>query len=61
MNEESKEISSNLTLSDMRVINSIIEHVSSKGVFKAADYTIIGSIYDKIATLLKATDEQQSK
>jgi hypothetical protein len=58
MNEESKEISSNLTLSDMRVINSIIDHVASKGVFKAADYTIIGSIYDKIASLLKATDEQ---
>jgi hypothetical protein len=45
----------------MRVINSIIDHVSSKGIFKAADYTLIGSIYDKIAALLKVTDEQQSK
>lgn len=58
-NEEQKEISSELTLSDMKIINNIIELVASKGLFRPSDFCIIGNIYDKINNLLKDNESQK--
>jgi len=56
MNDNS-EISSNLTLADLKVINNIIEGVSSKGLIKPNEFSIIGSIYEKINSLLKQVED----
>ena len=48
-----KEISSNLKLLDMKAINTLIEVASVKGIFKASDLTLFGTIYEKIVSLLK--------
>jgi len=52
-NDPAREISSNLTLSDMKAINTLIEVASVKGIFKASDLTLFGAIYEKIVSLLK--------
>lgn len=52
-----KEISSNLTLSDMKVINNLIEGVAQKGLIKPSDFIVFGNIYEKIQALLKVSDE----
>ncbi len=54
---ETEEISSNLTLSDLKLINNIIEGVSSKGLIKPTEFTTIGSIYEKISSLLKQVEK----
>ena len=53
MSEEVREISSNLTISDLKVINTLIEIISSKGIIKPADFVIVGNIYEKIKQVLK--------
>lgn len=60
MSEEVKEISSNLTITDMRVINTLIEHVASKGIIKPVDFVLVGSIYEKIKLLLQQDDKDNS-
>ena len=57
-NIQVKEISSNLTISDMKLINTLIEGVAAKGLFKPSDFTIFGSIYEKISALLKTEDSK---
>ena len=54
-----KEISSDLTVSDLRILNNIIEMVATKGLIKPVDYITVGSIYNKITNLLKTVSEQQ--
>ena len=59
MSDSSKEISSNLTLSDLKVINTIIELISTKGLVRPADFVIIGNIYEKINALLQSVQENK--
>jgi len=53
MNESpDKEISTDLTLSDLKIINNLIDVVATKGIIRASDYTVIGNVYDKINAIL---------
>lgn len=61
MEKLTKEISTELTLSDMKVINNIIDLVSSKGLIRAADFTLVGSIYEKINALLKTNESPSNQ
>jgi len=61
MEKLTKEISTELTLSDMKVINNIIDLVSSKGLIRAADFTLVGSIYEKINALLKTNESHSNQ
>ena len=61
MKPEEREISTNLTISDMKIINNVIDLVSSKGLIKAADFTLLGNIYDKIANIVKQVDNEQNQ
>lgn len=54
-----KEITSDLTVTDLRVLNNLIEMVSSKGLVRPADFMLIGSIYNKISALLKMVSAEQ--
>jgi len=60
-NKQTREISTELTLSDMKVINNIIDLTASKGLIRAADFILVGSIYDKINILLKDNEVQPNK
>jgi translation initiation factor IF-2 len=57
--ENYKEISSELTISDMKVLANIIEVLVNRGALKAKDLTLIGNIYDKIAQLISTNDSSQ--
>ena len=52
---EDKEISTSLTISDMKIINNLIELVATKGLIRPTDFTIIGSIYEKINMVIKSS------
>jgi len=52
---EDKEISTSLTISDMKIINNLIELVSAKGLIRPNDFTLIGSIYEKINMVIKSS------
>jgi hypothetical protein len=52
-----KEITSNLTISDMRAINTLIEGAAARGLFKPSDFNLFGSIYEKISALLKTEND----
>jgi hypothetical protein len=54
-----KEITSELTISDMKVIANIIEVLVGRGALKAKDLTLIGSIYDKVAQVINSNDSGQ--
>jgi hypothetical protein len=52
---EDKENSTSLTISDMKIINNLIELVSAKGLIRPTDFTTIGSIYEKINMVIKSS------
>lgn len=47
-----EELSTNLTIGDLKTISSIIEACTSRGTFKPAELTIVGTIYEKISSIL---------
>lgn len=54
MNSDSeKEITTDLTLSDLKTINNLIEAIALKGLVKPADFLTIGNIYEKINLIVK--------
>jgi len=59
MNDNIKEISSNLTLTDLKIINNLIELISTKGLIRPADFSVIGNIYEKINALLQSVQESK--
>lgn len=47
-----QEVSTNLTVSDLKVISQLIEACSARGVFKANELVVVGELYNKIAACL---------
>ena len=59
MNElADKEISTDLTLSDLKTINNLIEVITAKGLIRPADFTTLGSIYEKINAIINKPDDK---
>ena len=59
MNNESAELTTNLTLSDLKVVATIIEACALKGVFRSNDLTTVGVVYDKIASILSSVNNNK--
>jgi len=53
MTNSEKEISTDLTLSDLKTINNLIEGIAQKGLIKPNDFNVVGTIYEKINMILK--------
>ena len=53
MNEDKQEITTELTLSEMKSINNLIEVAATRGLFKPSDFIVFGNIYEKIRSLFK--------
>jgi hypothetical protein len=53
MDNPAEEFNTDITIGDLKVLASIIELASSKGLFKPADLTNVGQVYDKIVDVIK--------
>jgi len=58
MNKEDEQLSTQLTVADLKIIVALIEACSARGVFKANELTIIGGVYDKITATLKPLENE---
>ena len=47
-----------LTISDLAALHRIVDTACSRGAFKGAEMTDVGSIYDKLTSFLAAVQEQ---
>jgi len=59
MNQETTELTTNLTLSDLKVIATLIEACSTKGIFRAGDLTTVGGVYDKLLSILNSVNNNK--
>lgn len=50
------EITTELTLNDIKTIVSIIDVCTSRGAFRANELTAIGMLYEKLQITLKSAD-----
>jgi len=58
--ETVKELSTNLTISDMKVINNIIQLASSRGLFKPSEFLVVGTIFDKINGIIATVNNESN-
>jgi|688.fasta_scaffold38766_7 hypothetical protein len=56
-----QEISTNLTITDLKVMSQLIEACSARGVFKANELTVVGEIYNKITNCLSNVNKEESE
>lgn len=59
MSQESAELTTNLTINDLKVIASLIEACSIKGVFRASELSLVGGVYDKLASIVSSVKENK--
>lgn len=57
MSDHTKELQTDITVQDLKVILNIIELASSKGLFKGADLAVVGEVFNKIKESIKASEE----
>jgi hypothetical protein len=55
-----QELSTNLTIADLKVIGALIEACSARGVFKAGELVVVGEIYNKIAACLSKIEKDNA-
>jgi hypothetical protein len=55
-----QELSTNLTIADLKVIGALIEACSARGVFKANELVVVGEIYNKIAACLSKLEKDNT-
>nr|NDG05619.1 hypothetical protein [Oxalobacteraceae bacterium] len=47
-----------LTVADIKNIQSLLEAACSRGTWKAAEMTTVGNIYDKVTAFLRSAEVQ---
>ena len=50
-----QELQTEITLQDLKILANLIEAASARGVFKGADLTVVGGVYDKIVTVINTS------
>jgi hypothetical protein len=50
-----QELQTEITLQDLKVLASLIEAASARGVLKGADLTVVGGVYDKIVNVINTS------
>ena len=58
MIKEDEQLSTQLTVSDLKIVTALIEACASRGFFKAGELTVIGGVYDKITATLKPLENE---
>lgn len=57
--EEGEESKETLEVQDVRMMKELIELCSERGVFKAAEMTPVGGLYEKLSKALEAAPQPQ--
>jgi len=47
-----------ITPNDLVIIRQVMEAASTSGIFKAGDLTTVGSVYDKVNSIVEAVIEE---
>lgn len=61
MDNKEIEVSTQITVKDIQLMKSILESCSSRGVFRANELSIIGSLYDKLVITLKSIVDDENR
>jgi len=56
--QETAELVTNLTLGDLKLLVSLIDVASSRGILRANELTIIGNLYDKLNSILSSASSK---
>jgi hypothetical protein len=55
------ELTTNLTVADLKVIASLIEACNHRGAFKVNELTTVGDLYNKIVACLQTIKEPEKE
>lgn len=61
MTQETQTEQVQLSISDLQVMASVIDLASSRGAFRAAELSQVGSIFDKLTKFLAFVKESQER
>ena len=53
MDNKEIEVSTQITVKDIQLMKGILESCASRGVFKANELSVVGSLYDKLVVTIK--------
>jgi|Laugrefabdmm15sn_1035127.scaffolds.fasta_scaffold48196_3 hypothetical protein len=59
MSDTPTELATDLTVSDMKSIATLIEVCTQRGAFKAQELALVGQIYNKIAAVLSSVSDSK--
>jgi len=57
---QTTEVQTEITVSDLKLLASLIDLATNKGILRAADLTLIGGVYDKIVSVIKLTPANEN-
>jgi hypothetical protein len=57
-NENTKEISTSLTVEDIKVLAGLIEVCSARGVIRPAEFIPVGTLFNKLVSILQNTENK---
>jgi len=57
---QTTDLQTEITISDLKLIASLIDLATNKGILRAADLTLIGGVYDKIVNVIKSTPANEN-
>ena len=59
MSTDNTELTTNLTINDLKILASLVEACSTKGIFRASELSLVGSVYDKLASIVSSVKENK--
>lgn len=57
-NENVKEISTSLTVEDIKILAGIIEACSNRGAIRAVEFIPVGNVFNKLVSILQNTESK---
>jgi hypothetical protein len=55
------ELTTNITIADIKLLMSIIDVCSTRGAFRPNEFAPIGSLYEKLASTIKAAEQPSAE
>lgn len=59
MNEDKTELTTDLTVSDMKIMASIIDVCAQRGTFKIQEYSMVGNLHAKLTAVLATVTDSK--
>jgi len=61
MDNKEIEVSTQITVKDIQLMKGILESCASRGVFKANELSVVGSLYDKLVVTIKTIVDNENR